>query len=170
MRGFDIKRDLHGIVASLHTPFTDDNRFDSASLERLVEHCINSGCAGVLVAAVAGEVSALTEHERNSLLKIVVEATSDDMQIVVGISASTISESVGLAADAATLGIPVVMWQPPAGLGERDLIVSLQKIAAVGDHQIMLQDLDWSGPGIDVDGRDCTCGAEIRKSRNCYQR
>jgi len=105
----------------------------------------------VLVAAVAGEVSALDEHERKVLLKTVAEATADKIRVVVGISASTINESVSLASDAAVVGAPVVMWQPPAGLDGRELVDALTKIAAVGDHQIMLQDLDWTGPGIDVD-------------------
>ncbi len=151
MRDFNIKRDLCGIVASLHTPYTDDNRIDAASLVRLVQHCIDSGCTGVLVAAVAGEVSALYEHERKLLLKTVFEATTDQIQVVVGISASAVAESVRLAADAAEFGAPVVMWQPPADLNERELVNALREIAAVGDHQIMLQDLDWTGPGIDVD-------------------
>jgi dihydrodipicolinate synthase/N-acetylneuraminate lyase len=63
MTRFEPKTGLRGIVASLHTPFTDDDAVDTASVIRLIEHCAGAGCCGVLVAAVAGEVGSLEPAE-----------------------------------------------------------------------------------------------------------
>lgn len=151
MAHLDLKQELRGIIASLHTPFTEKNTIDRDSLIRLVEHCANSGCRGVLVTAVAGEVETLTAGEREQLLRYTVDAAGDRLRIVAGISAATLDDSVGHARIASKLSIPLLMWQPPAGLNEDQLRTGLRRIAAQGDHQIMLQDLDWTGPGIDPD-------------------
>jgi len=144
----DLRQELQGIIASLHTPFTTQNTIDPDSLVHLVEHCANSGCSGVLVTAVAGEVGALTRSEREQLLRHTVEAAGDRLHIVAGISAASVDDSVTHARTASKFGIPVLMWQPPAGLDEDQLRTGLRRIAAQGDHQIMLQDLDWTGSGI----------------------
>ena len=148
MSVLDLRQELRGIVASLHTPFTEKNAIDPDSLVRLVDHCANSGCSGVLVNAVAGEVAALTRDEREQLLRCTVDAVGDRLRIVAGISAATVDESVEHARTASCFAIPVLMWQPPAGLDDDQLLIGLRRIAAEGDHQIMLQDLDWTGPGI----------------------
>lgn len=148
MPTFEIKSALRGIVASLHTPFADTNTLDMASIRRLVTHCGDCGCSGVLVAAVAGEVSALSLDERQALLDVVKDCARERLVVVAGISAATVDSSVSLAKMAAQFSVPVVMWQPPMGLKETEMINGLERIASVGDHQIMLQDLDWTGSGI----------------------
>lgn len=144
----DLKQQLQGIVASLHTPFTDNNTVDQDSLTRLVKHCGQSGCSGILVSAVAGEVSTLTADEREQLLKCVSEAADSQLTIVAGISAPTINESIELARNAARFAVPVLLWQPTPGLDQEQILQGLKCIAAEGDHQIMLQDLDWTGSGL----------------------
>ena len=77
MTGFDPKTDLRGIVASLHTPFTEEGAVDEAGLVRLVDHCARAGCRGVLTTAVAGEVGALEADERRRLLEVVAEPRAE---------------------------------------------------------------------------------------------
>lgn len=145
---FVAKRDLRGIISSLHTPFLDDDTVDEDSLALLVDHCADSGCVGVLVSAVAGEVTALNEAERKRILAVVSAQAAARLHLVVGISAATVEESVALATQAADFVVPMVMWQPPPGLNETQLVDALKRIAGAGGFQIMLQDLDWSGPGL----------------------
>ena len=115
---FQAKRDLRGIVASLHTAFTSDDRIDGASVARLVDHCARSGCCGVLVAAVAGEVASLSVQERKELLNVTCSQAQDRLKVVAGISAGDTDASCRLAEQAAAFGVPMVMWQPPAGLNK----------------------------------------------------
>ena len=44
-----------GIIPSLHTPFNEKNEIDIVSLRKLIDHTVTTGCAGMLVGAVAGE-------------------------------------------------------------------------------------------------------------------
>ena len=56
----EIITSMRGIIPSLHTPFSKDNKIDLCSLKKLIDHTISTGCAGMLVGAVAGENSSLS--------------------------------------------------------------------------------------------------------------
>ncbi|HZA65649.1 MAG TPA: dihydrodipicolinate synthase family protein [Geminicoccaceae bacterium] len=148
MSHLDPRVDLRGIVASLHTPFAEDDTVDAASLARLVDHCARSSCCGVLVAAVAGEAGALAAHERRRMLEVVAEAAAGRLGIVAGVSAPDLAASAALARDAAAGGAAMVLWQPPPGMDQDALEAGLTTLAEAGPGQIMLQDLDWDGPGL----------------------
>ena len=45
----------------------------------------------------------------------------------------------------------MVLWQPPAGLNEQALEAALRALGDDGPGQVMLQDLDWHGPGLAPD-------------------
>ena len=55
---------LQGIIPSLHTPFNEKNKIDIPCLRKLIDHTIATGCAGMLVGAVAGENSSLSFDEK----------------------------------------------------------------------------------------------------------
>ncbi len=150
MNAFEPRRDLRGIVASLHTPFDAEGRVDIPSLRRLIDHVAEAGCTGVLATAVAGEVGALQPEERSQLLRAVAEATRGRLALVAGVSAASLATSCRLAAEAADLGAEMILWQPPAGLDAENLENGLKALADSGAASIMLQDLDWQGTGIDV--------------------
>ncbi len=145
---FDARRDLLGIVASLHTPFTADDRLDEAGLVRLVEHVARAGCTGVLASAVAGEVGSLRADERRVLLEVVGNACRGRLRVVAGVSAAEPEASLELARTAAALGADMVLWQPPAGLAGPALQDALARLGEVAP--VMLQDLDWHGGGLAV--------------------
>jgi dihydrodipicolinate synthase/N-acetylneuraminate lyase len=146
---FDVRRDLRGIVASLHTPFAADGPIDLASLLRLTEHGAAAGCVGVLATAVAGEVGSLAPEERRHLLRALGEATRARLVLIAGVSANDLATSCALAGEAAEAGAAMVLWQPPPGLDTEGLETALRKLAGTGPVPIMLQDLDWQEPGID---------------------
>ncbi len=141
---------LTGIVASLHTPFTDDDRPDHESLVRLIDHVAAAGCSGVLATAVAGEVGALTTEERHGLLATVTDACKGRLKVVAGVSAPDLATSLGLARRARNAGADLVLWQPPAGMSDAELGPALQALGDAGPGPVMLQDLDWHGSGIPI--------------------
>lgn len=143
---FAARRDLSGIVASLHTPFTADDRLDERGLARLIDHVASAGCTGVLASAVAGEVGSLRPGERRRLLEVVGEACRGRLRVVAGVSAAEPATSLMLARAAAGLGADMVLWQPPAGLAGPALQDSLAGLGEVAP--VMLQDLDWHGGGL----------------------
>ncbi len=150
MPAFEPRKDLRGIVASLHTPFDALGGIDVPSLLRLVDHVADAGCTGVLATAVAGEVGSLRPAERSRLLQAVGEATRGRLALIAGVSAPELATSCRLAAEAVELGAAMVLWQPSAGLDAYGLENGLKALADSGAGSIMLQDLDWNGTGIDV--------------------
>lgn len=146
---FDARSHLSGIAASLHTPFTTEDRLDEAGLVRLIDHAASAGCSGVLASAVAGEVGSLRPDERWRLLEVVGEACRGRLRLVAGVSAAEPATSLTLARGAMARGADMVLWQPPPGLAEADLRKTL---VGLGDMApVMLQDLDWHGPGLAVE-------------------
>lgn len=139
---------LTGIIASLHTPFTPDDRPDHDSLVRLIDHVAASGCVGVLATAVAGEVRSLQPDERAALLDTVCGACKGRLKVVAGVSAADLATSLDLARKARTAGADLVLWQPPAGTAETAIAPGLARLGEAGPGPVMLQDLDWTGPGI----------------------
>lgn len=143
---------LHGVVSVVLTPFDENDRIDLTSLERSIEDRIGAGVAGILVPAVAGEVSRLTDEERRLLIRSVTELAAGRVPVIAGTSAPEPAESVAIAELARELGCAGVLVQPPAamlrdGASLREL---LDTVASTGVEMIMLQDLEWNGPGIPV--------------------
>ena len=141
---------LTGIVASLHTPFTDDDRPDHASLVRLIDHVAAAGCSGVLATAVAGEVGSLTPDERHALLDTVTAACRGRLRSSPA-SAPPISPPASTSrAGPRIAGADLVLWQPPAEMADAELGPALKALGDAGPGPVMLQDLDWHGSGIPI--------------------
>ncbi|MGI5165475.1 dihydrodipicolinate synthase family protein [Spirillospora sp. CA-253888] len=61
---------MHGIHASLVTPFTAGGALDAKSLERLARHCLDNGAAGLVALGTTGEAPLLTADERRAVLEV----------------------------------------------------------------------------------------------------
>jgi 4-hydroxy-tetrahydrodipicolinate synthase len=55
-----------GLFPPLVTPFTEDDRVDLGSLERLAARVLDEGAAGVVALATTGEATSLTAEERDA--------------------------------------------------------------------------------------------------------
>ncbi|MFQ5972376.1 MAG: dihydrodipicolinate synthase family protein [Alphaproteobacteria bacterium] len=142
---------LSGIVPSLNTPFTADDRVDIESVHRQVDHVIDRGCAGMLVLAVAGEGASLAADEFQSVVEAVVTHCRGRRPVIVSVTAPAIGESVRRAELVARLGAGGVLFQPAAGLRGDRLERALLALSDAGPGLLMLQDLDWHGPGLELD-------------------
>ncbi len=142
---------LSGIVPSLHTPFTAEDRIDTPAIGRLVDACVEAGCGGLLVLAVAGEVGSLSGDEHARVLDTVMTRCAGRLPVVVGVSAADREASLERAGLAERAGALAVLWQPPAGLGEERLEGALCELGEAGPGAVMLQDLDWQGQGLPVE-------------------
>jgi 4-hydroxy-tetrahydrodipicolinate synthase len=147
-----------GIVGVVQTPFLVDGTIDDESLARLVEVAIVAGVSGFVAPAVASEVEALSKSERERVVRLIVEAAGGRVPLIVGGSSSQIEECadygrVALAHKAAALLVAV-----PAGLyGDPSRIVAFfESLVARVEVPIVVQDLEWNGPGLDV-----ACMAEL---------
>jgi 4-hydroxy-tetrahydrodipicolinate synthase len=61
---------MHGIHASLVTPFTRSGDVDAKSLERLAVHCLENGADGLVALGTTGEAALLSAAEQRTVLEV----------------------------------------------------------------------------------------------------
>ena len=137
-----------GIVPSMNTPFLQDGSVDCEGIRRSAESAIQAGVAGLLVLAVAGETASLSLPEKYLVAKTFLRQTARRVPVIVGCSSSHQSERVALAAMARELGAEAMLCQAPDGLRGEVLVAQMNELARVGPPLLMVQDLDFGGPGL----------------------
>ena len=138
---------MRGIVPSLNTPFDAAGSVDLAGVRRLVDHCVDSNCAGFLCLAVASEASSLTAEEIRAVAETAVTHAAGRIAVIVSVSEETQAGRLARARHAAAIGADGILCQPPPG-GAAERRVMLAQIAEAGPDFLMIQDLDWTGPGL----------------------
>ncbi|WVX48455.1 4-hydroxy-tetrahydrodipicolinate synthase [Roseobacter fucihabitans] len=138
---------MEGIVPSLNTPFAQDGSVDHASLRRLVDHTVAAGCGGMLGLAVAGEYAMLGFEEKTAMIETIAATNSDRIPFIVSVTAPDLAETLDLSSVARSAGARGVCVQVPAGFARHEALVFLNDVAARGPGLLMVQDLDWAGPG-----------------------
>ena len=106
-------RPLRGIIPPLATPLTARDRLDLAGLERLVERTISGGVHGLFVLGTTGEAAALSLRVRRELVERVVEQVGGRVPVLVGVSDTSLAESLAAAEHAAEAGADAVVATSP---------------------------------------------------------
>ena len=105
---------LHGIVVPMVTPLTTLNaEIDYKATEKLVEHLISGGVHGIFVLGTTGEAQSLSAAQRESFVKFVGKQINGRTRYIVGVSDTSISDSVRLASVAKDAGAEGVVATPP---------------------------------------------------------
>lgn len=143
---------MTGIVPVLQTPFLADGAIDRESFHRLIERAIGAGASGLLVPAVASEVKHLGTSERDSLLALAIEHAAGRVPVIAGISAETAAESARLGAAAQSAGANAMLAAVPDRFYQRidDVPGFFRAIHDAADLPLIIQDLQWNGPGLPV--------------------
>jgi len=142
-----------GIVPVLQTPFDADDRIDFSGLERLAGDAIVGGAAGFLAPAVASEVGYLSREEREELVRFVARTVGGRVPYVVGASSDDVEGCRALARLAEEVGAVAYLVAVPESFYRRpeDLPDFLASIAAHSRLPLLLQDLQWNGPGLSLE-------------------
>lgn len=143
---------LRGIVVSLNTPFDEHDHIDFRSLEKVIELHLAEGAVGFLTTAQAAEVFELTLDERINLIRFVRAATRGRAEVIAGTTARDQRESLIAAAAAIKAGCDGVLIEvSEMHRGDPRAIVDFfESFASLGMPMLMIQDLDWTGFGLDV--------------------
>lgn len=108
-----MKTTLRGIVPPIVTPLLDDNTLDIAGLERLIEHVVAGGVHGIFILGTTGESQSLGFGLRCEMIKESARILKNRIPLLVGISDTSIADSVALAKVAAENGADAVVSAPP---------------------------------------------------------
>jgi len=139
---------MRGIIPSLHTPFCRDNKVDILSLQKLIDHTILSGCAGMLVGAVAGENASLSLDEKETIINACVKHNNNRLPLIVSCSANNQYDRITLSRAAKVAGADWILCQTPNNLNGNELTECFDEIADAGPSNLMIQDLSWTDNGM----------------------
>ena len=144
---------LAGVVPIIHTPWTEDNRIDFPSLERLIEQSIEDGISGCIMPAVASEVSKLSDGERTQFVEEVVRLVDGRIHVTAGVSDPDVRRSQRLAEHAVKVGVDGVLCAVPMDIIEDKPRVKafMHELAKVDLPMLMIQDIHWNGYGMGLD-------------------
>lgn len=104
---------LHGIVPPLITPLSGRDVLDVAGLERLLDHVINGGVAGVFILGTTGEAPSLSYRLRREMISQTMRIVAGRVPVVVGVTDTAFVESVHLAEHAAECGADAAVLTTP---------------------------------------------------------
>jgi 4-hydroxy-tetrahydrodipicolinate synthase len=134
--------DVRGVLPIAPTPFFDDGRIDTASIDRLMDFYVASGASGVTVLGQLGEAPKLDHAEGVAIAKQVI-ARMGKLPVVVGVSAPGFAAMRALTREVMDAGAAGVMIAPPNTLRTDDQIAGYYRQAAdaIGtDVPFVLQD------------------------------
>lgn len=107
------KNSLNGIVVPLVTPLIDRDTLDVKGLDTLIDHVIAGGVSGIFVLGTTGEAQHLSYDLRKQVIRQTCEKAKSRVPVLVGISDTSITESVLLSEFATGCGATAVVATPP---------------------------------------------------------
>ena len=134
--------DARGVFPIAPTPFFEDGRIDTASVDRLTDFYLGIGATGITVLGQLGEAPKLEHAESVAVARRMIRRAAQ-LPVVVGVSAPGFAAMRALAHEVMTAGAAGVMIAPPNTLRSDDQIVGYyrQAVQAIGaDVPFVLQD------------------------------
>lgn len=122
---------MEGVLVPIITPFDENGKVNVKALNDLVNHFIDCGVSGIVACGTTGEYYALTEDERVTVLKTVIDAVDSRVTTIAGINALATETSIRYAEQAKELGYDGLMLAaPPYSLPEQAGIIAHFKTVA----------------------------------------
>lgn len=108
-----MKKTLRGIIPPLVTPLSDNNSLDIKGLENLIEHVIAGGVHGIFILGTTGEAQSLSFSLRTEMIRETNRILKNRLPLLVGISDTSITDSIRLGQKAAEFGADALVSAPP---------------------------------------------------------
>ncbi|TWU31341.1 dihydrodipicolinate synthase family protein [Novipirellula artificiosorum] len=134
---------LSGIVPPLVTPLAARDTLDIEGLQRLIDHVIAGGVAGVFILGSTGEAPSLSYRLRREMIKEVTRRVEGRVPVLVGVTDTAFVESVALAQHAADCGADAAVLTTPYyfPVGQTELTAYVQNLAPLIPLPLMLYNM-----------------------------
>lgn len=121
---------LRGIVPPMITPLADYDALNVAGLERLIEHILDGGVHGLFILGTSGEAPSLSYRLRRELIQRTVHQVQGRVPVLVGVTDTSVAETVNLAQHAADAGAAAVVLATPYYFpaGQTELLDYLRRL------------------------------------------
>ncbi|MDT4894020.1 MAG: hypothetical protein QOE97_3055 [Pseudonocardiales bacterium] len=109
---------ISGVIGAPVTPFTEDDRVDTAALERLCDDLVSAGVSGIALPLHTGESLNLTTEERRLVVERAIAAVGGRVPVLVHVSMPGTKQVIELAVHAEAAGAAAVIavtpyhWRP----------------------------------------------------------
>jgi 4-hydroxy-tetrahydrodipicolinate synthase len=143
---------LGGVLTALLTPFTPDDRVDTATLRSLVDRSIDGGVHGVVACGSTGEFAALSTDERRLVVETVVDQAAGRVPVVAQTGGLTAAEAIAHSRHAQRAGASALMLVTPfyEALTMAETLRYLRTVAGSVDIPVMLYNLP-AATGVNLD-------------------
>lgn len=134
------KSELRGVVVAIVTPFTEDEKLDKESLERITNYLLGKGVHGIMTTGGTGEGPHLLREERKAVTQVVVETVKGQIPVIAGTAACSTMETILLTKDAAEVGADAAIVTPPFyfTLPDNCLYEHYERLAASVDIPVII--------------------------------
>jgi dihydrodipicolinate synthase/N-acetylneuraminate lyase len=122
---------LSGIIPPMITPLLASEKLDTIGVQNLVEHLIKGGVSGIFILGTTGETQHLSIRLREELIRETCKAVAGRLPVLVGITDTSMSESLYLANIAAECKADSLVAAPPYyfALGQPELYEYYQALS-----------------------------------------
>ena len=101
------------LLTAMVTPFDDHGALDANRIKKLVDHLIDHGTEGLVVAGTTGESPTLSHEEKLTLFAEVIEASAGRVPVIAGTGSNNTKATIELTKEAEKIGVDGVMLVAP---------------------------------------------------------
>ncbi|MGI6624878.1 MAG: dihydrodipicolinate synthase family protein [Limnochordia bacterium] len=105
--------ELRGVIPPIVTPFDENGVLDLQSLANVTHHLIDGGVDGIFCLGSTGECAALTDGERQKIVRTVAEVAAGRVPVLAGITETSTRRAVQLGKLVIEAGAQAVVVAPP---------------------------------------------------------
>lgn len=105
--------ELAGSLCAIATPFGAGGALDLAAFARLIDHQLEGGTQGIVVAGSTGEAHMLDERDYEHLLAFAVERVAQRVPVIAGTGEAATSKTIALTRRARALGADAALVVTP---------------------------------------------------------
>jgi 4-hydroxy-tetrahydrodipicolinate synthase len=134
---------IGGIITAMVTPFDPSGDVDEDAAVRLMQHLLENGSDGLVIAGSTGEAATLTDEEKARLWELAVTETPDETLIVAGTGTYDTRHSVELTERADEIGVDAMLVVTPYYVkpNRRGLRAHYEAVAGATDKPIILYNI-----------------------------
>ncbi|SEO31733.1 4-hydroxy-tetrahydrodipicolinate synthase [Amphibacillus marinus] len=101
------------LLTAMVTPFNEHDQIDFEKVTALMNHLIENGSDGLVVAGTTGESPTLTHDEKIALFKHTVKIANGKYPIIAGTGSNNTRETIQLTKEAEAIGVDAVLLVSP---------------------------------------------------------
>ena len=104
---------FHGSLVALITPMHEEGSIDFSALEKLVDWHLENKTDGLVILGTTGESATVEHHERNKMIRAVIERVNHRIPVIVGTGTNVTKQTIELTQEAMELGADAVLLVTP---------------------------------------------------------